>query len=131
MVTLFNHSRWLKQGLIVTTVISALTGCSLLPKEEEGLKPPLAKPPELQIQTTEVRRGSLVVQLRGSAIFEPVEVVNYFFPTDGILKSIKIKAGDHISKGDVLFEKDLEAIELTLMEKQLEVEKLKYELSQL
>lgn len=117
--------------VIVGCLAAFASGCSLLPKEEEALKPPLFEPPKENHETMEVKRGNIAKQVRGVAFFESVETEYYQFKDiSGKLKEIHVKAGDKVKKGDVLVQLELEGLELAILERQLDVERVKLGLEQ-
>lgn len=93
-------------SLIVAVLMVAMTaGCQyILPKEEESLAPPLVVPKEVKYTTTPVERGDIVSSVQGMARFQSVRRVDVQFASGGRVKSINIKYGDSVKKGDVLIE---------------------------
>lgn len=122
---------WIRNSLKWTLMIlfvAAATGCSLLPKEEEGLKPPLVEPVKEQLALYEVKRGDISKQIKGTAVFEPEMIAYHQFSSNGKLKELHVQPGQQVQKGDLLVEKDVAGLELTIKQRELEVEKKKYAL---
>jgi multidrug efflux pump subunit AcrA (membrane-fusion protein) len=106
------------------------SGCSLLPKEIEVLKPPLVKPQKENYNLYEVKRGTITKQIKGTGIFEPSKVVYQEFKATGKITSISMKIGDTIKKGSSLFHLDSEGLEIVVMERERDLEKAKLSLHQ-
>ncbi|MDQ6421222.1 efflux RND transporter periplasmic adaptor subunit [Paenibacillus sp. LHD-117] len=98
----------------------SLTGCSLLPAEEEPLKPPLVKPPQENYRTVEVVKGRITQEIRGNGTLE-----SYFTDTvqfkagGGIVKEVLVKAGDIVKKGDPLIRLDTGNMDIELKQMEL------------
>ncbi|WP_186438210.1 efflux RND transporter periplasmic adaptor subunit [Cohnella terricola] len=110
---------------------STLAGCSLLPKEEEALKPPLVKPVQENYSTVTAEKGSIVKAITGSATFESVatEIAQYS-GKGGRIDKILVKSGDQVKKGDILVQLILDGLDIQLKEQQLALEKAKYAVRQ-
>jgi multidrug efflux pump subunit AcrA (membrane-fusion protein) len=123
-------SRTIKQAatLGLTLVLGgALAGCSLLPKEEEALKPPLVKPAQENYTTVKVEKGSIVKAISGSGSLESVHTdISQFTGQGGRIQEILVKSGDKVKKGDVLVQLILDGLDLQVKEQQLALEKAKY-----
>lgn len=106
---------------------SVLTGCSLLPMEEEPLKPPLAKPVQEEYNTVKVATGTISRNVRGSGTFESTQTdLAQFTAQGGRVQEIFVKAGDTVKKGDLLIQLNVEGLDLQLKEAALALEKAKY-----
>jgi RND family efflux transporter MFP subunit len=112
--------------LAVSLIMALLAGCSLLPNEEEALKPPLVKPAEEQYNTVKVERGTVAKEIRGNGTFESVHTeYAQFTEQGGRVKEVLVKAGDMVKKGDLLIQLDVEGLDLKLKEQELALEKSK------
>jgi len=127
-------SRNLKRSAALGLVLimgGALAGCSLLPKEEEALKPPLVKPVQENYSTSEATKGTIVKAITGSGTFESVSMsIAQFTGQGGRVEEILVKSGDAVKKGDVLVQLIVDGLDLQLKEQELALEKAKYALSQ-
>lgn len=113
-----------KCGLVIVTAACLMAGCSLLPKEEEPLKPPLAQPAELKISTVEVKRESIATSVKGTAYLESVSKAYHQFTQSGFrLEEVLVSSGDEVKQGDVLMSLEVPGLEMELLSKNLEVEK--------
>ncbi|WP_158602442.1 efflux RND transporter periplasmic adaptor subunit [Cohnella endophytica] len=123
-------SRTIKQAATLGITIllgGALVGCSLLPKEEEALKPPLVKPAQENYSTVKATKGQIVKAITGSGAFESVHTdVAQFTGEGGRIEKILVKAGDQVKKGDVLVQLILDGLDLKLKEQELALERAKY-----
>lgn len=108
-----------------------VSGCSLLPKEEEALKPPLIKPVQQNLELFEVKRTSIARQLKGSAVFTPAERQELSFKeSGGRLKELLIHLGDTVKPGDAVARIESGDLEMRLQQQRLNVEKARILLEQ-
>ncbi|WP_378099022.1 efflux RND transporter periplasmic adaptor subunit [Cohnella hongkongensis] len=123
-------SRILRRAVIFGIAFSiggALAGCSLLPKEEEELKPPLVKPRQENYTTVTAEKGTIVKAVAGSGVFESVTTsVAQFSGQGGRIDAIFVKSGDQVNKGDPLAQLIVDGLDIRLKEQQLALEKAKY-----
>ncbi len=133
MVSLYNNQsernrRPLRAGIITAMAAAVLittSGCSLLPQEDQPLKPPLVKPVEVQNRTAEAELGTIVKNLSGSAVLEPVTFTHHeFTEAGGRIEEVLVRAGAEVQQGDVLIRLKTEGLDLELIRKQVEVEKM-------
>ncbi len=119
------NKNWAKVSMLCLSLV-ILSGCSLLPKLEEPLAPPLVKPVKQNYTTVEAKTGSIVSSVKGLGAFEPVDVVYHQFKEDGgKIKEVLVKAGDIVKKGDPLIQLEVEGLDIEIKYKLLEVEKAK------
>lgn len=105
---------------LALTIMVALSGCALLPAEEEPLKPPLVKPPQENYRTTAVVKGSIAQEVKGNGTLESYESDAISFKSEGgRVKEVLVRAGDEVKQGDVLVQLDVGDMDITL--KQLEM----------
>jgi multidrug efflux pump subunit AcrA (membrane-fusion protein) len=127
LLKLRNYS--LAMSLFVS--LSLLAGCSLIPNEEEPLKPPLVKPAEQNYSTDEVKMGDIRREVRGSGIFESTESeLAQFKSQGGRLKKLYVSSGDEVKKGDLLAELVVDGLDVQLLEQKLGVERAGYAVKQ-
>lgn len=116
-----------KLTAVLAAASLALTGCSLLPVEDNPLQPPLVEPAEEQFDIVEAARGDIRTFLRGTANFvsSAVEPLS-FQESGGRIKSINVKLGDEVEAGDLLAE-----LETGDLAHQIELQQLNVERAQL
>jgi RND family efflux transporter MFP subunit len=110
-----------------TLVIATLSGCSLLPKEEEAIPPPLVKPAEQKFDVAKVKKGELSIYFKGIATVVSKSQENVFFKQGGgRLSAIHISQGDKVKKGQLLAELGSDDLKL-----RLELQRISFERTQL
>lgn len=96
-----------------------LTGCALLPSEQEALAPPLVEPIKPTYQTTVVKEGPIETGLQGTAQFESANVVFYqFLQSGGRVSEVFVKTGDEVKAGDVLVQLEFDNLDMELLNRQ-------------
>ncbi|MDP4090960.1 MAG: efflux RND transporter periplasmic adaptor subunit [Bacillota bacterium] len=99
------------------------TGCGLLPKEEEVLAPPLTPPKKQEYQTFDVTRKAITNSILGNGNLISTSENNVFVKDNGKrVKTVNVKFGDTVKKGDLLIQ-----LESGVSEDDLEMEKLNLE----
>jgi multidrug efflux pump subunit AcrA (membrane-fusion protein) len=133
MVSLSTKVSWIKRiGLLAACSLAfAVSGCSLLPKEEAALKPPLVKPVKENFELYEVKRGSIIKKMTFMATFASSKTQNLYFKESGQrLLSINVKLGDTVKPGDIVAQLDTGDLETRVRMQQLNVEKAQISLVQ-
>lgn len=97
---------WRKlKGVMILCSVFTLSGCSLLPREEQTLAPPLVEPAKVQYKTVKVKRDSVIKRVKGTAEFAAVDKKELSFSeSGGRIGTIFIKNGDKVDKGEVLLQ---------------------------
>jgi multidrug efflux pump subunit AcrA (membrane-fusion protein) len=114
-------------GLITGT----LTGCSLLPVEEEELQPPLVQPIKEILNVMEAKRSNIVKQITGVATFASDKTdYLYYKNSGGKLISINLKLGDMVKAGDVVASTETDELVTKIRLQEIAVEKVKISLMQ-
>ncbi|WP_159438298.1 efflux RND transporter periplasmic adaptor subunit [Massiliimalia massiliensis] len=125
----------LRVGKILVSIAAMtllLQGCSVMPEEEELLAPPVKEPEAVEYTTQKVERGDIVNTAKGSGNIGSKKQYSLSFPyRSGYLKSVNVKLGDTVKKGQLIAELDTDSLEKDIQKKQLEIEKIKLELEQL
>ena len=88
-----------------------LTGCYLLPQEEQPLSAPELTVEALTYDTQEVELSTIERWETGTGTFVSRYSESYAFEDTGILKEIYVKSGQTVKQGDILAELDTEAID--------------------
>ncbi|WP_284639839.1 efflux RND transporter periplasmic adaptor subunit [Paenibacillus silviterrae] len=112
-------------------VLIALTGCGLLPKEEQALKPPLVKPVKENFELYEVKRGSIKKQVSGVATFasDRLEYLS-FSESGGRLAAMHVSLGSTVKAGDVVAELDKGDLLNRVRQQEINLEKAQIALEQ-
>ncbi|MCM3079395.1 efflux RND transporter periplasmic adaptor subunit [Brevibacillus invocatus] len=125
-------SRVTKSLVAIACMSVLLTGCSLFPKEEPMLAPPLVEPVQVTYEVAEVTKGTITKSIKGSSTFTTVDKKELSFPeTKGLrLMSFAVSNGELVKKGQVLAELDATELERSIEMALYEVEKAKLELQE-
>jgi macrolide-specific efflux system membrane fusion protein len=92
---------------LLLCLVMILSACSLLPKEEPILAPPLVEPAQMQFSTAEVIRGDISRSVAAVGNFYPLKITNVFSEQNGRMKEIYVKHRDVVKKGDLLVQLDV------------------------
>jgi macrolide-specific efflux system membrane fusion protein len=112
-------------------ISASLTGCSLLPAEEEALKPPLIKPAQENYRTVTVEKGTITQDINGSGTLESTQSeIAQFVGQGGRIAKMLVTSGGKVKKGDVLVQLNVDGLEIQLKEQELAVAKAKLSFKQ-
>ncbi|MCR8631271.1 efflux RND transporter periplasmic adaptor subunit [Paenibacillus radicis (ex Xue et al. 2023)] len=127
MVKLSNKlSRKLLLLAAVGIVTGTLSGCSLLPVEEEDLQPPLVQPVKETLNVVEAKRSTIAKQITGVATFVSDKTNYLYYKTPaGKLISIDVKLGDKVKAGDVVASTETSELETKIRLQEIAIEKVK------
>lgn len=124
-----------KQKKIASLILAAgvgaavLSGCSLMPQEEEVLAPPLIQSSDVQYTTETAVKGTISDVVSDSCTAVAASQYNLSFGSHGgYLKTKNFLSGDQVKKGDVLATIDSGDIETNLQNAKIELEILKLDL---
>lgn len=119
-----------RHAVITSAFATLLSGCSLLPKEEPILAPPLVEPVQVTYDVAEVTLGTIKRSIRGTSTFTTVDKKELSFPeSKGLrLKTLNVNSGDMVKAGQVLAELDATELERSIEMAKYEVDKAKLEL---
>jgi len=104
----------------VIPMVLALDSCFLLPKEDDILAPPLARPPEITYATTKVTRATLenTITAYGSFTFSR-EVDLSFEKRGGRLDRIFVDSGESVARGTLVAALHTDEVENSLAQARL------------
>ncbi len=126
-----NKIRGSTARLLMTAIcLSLLSGCSLLPQEQEQEKLPNIRVPKIsQKPEYPVKRNTLELKVSGSGKLMSEREENLFF-TEGNRRvtNVYVKAGDRVKKGQVLAELDTGDTESQIRRKEIDLEKSELDL---
>lgn len=113
-----------------TTLLSLLiSGCFLLPKEEDTLAPLLLQTSEFNYNVEKIKRGNIENRLivEGKLVNRNRTALS-FYPYGGVLKSMKVRVGSIVKRGDILAELDKELLlyDMKMQEMSLKTAELNY-----
>lgn len=109
--------------------LAFLSGCGLLPQEEEALAPPLVKPKREEYQLVKAERKDLTKYVRGVGSLVSTKESSLFFKDQGRrLKEIQVKSGQQVKKGDVLASVDSGNLDSRMKLQQIALKKLQIQL---
>jgi len=102
--------------------LAVTSGCSLLPKEEEEEALPTINPPKLSKKPEyTVKTDTLITRVRGSGKMMSSREEDVFFTEDNKrIKEVYVKAGDQVTKGQLIAELDVSELESQLRQKRLQ-----------
>lgn len=110
-------------GVFVVTT-SILSGCSLLPKEESNVAPPLVKPQKQEYNLYKIVKKAIVDDEEGSATFVSSDTYSICFKDQGKrVNKIDVKVGDSVKNGQTLIESDQGSIATDIQMEEYNVEK--------
>ncbi|WP_079909244.1 efflux RND transporter periplasmic adaptor subunit [Paenibacillus sp. 32352] len=115
----------------ISGMLLALSGCSLLPVEEEELAPPLVEPVKETLSLFEAKRADIVKQITGVATFASDKTDYLYYKTSaGKLISINVKLGDRVKAGDLIASTETGELETKIRVQEIAIEKAKIALVQ-
>ncbi|MBB3108038.1 RND family efflux transporter MFP subunit [Paenibacillus phyllosphaerae] len=113
----------MRRASMLLLIAFALSGCSLLPREDAVLQPPLVEPAQEELDVVEVGRGSIQTFLKGNATFESSNVKALSFKDGGQLKSVNVTLGQTVKAGELLGELETGDLDLQLGLQRLSLER--------
>jgi multidrug efflux pump subunit AcrA (membrane-fusion protein) len=113
-----------KTAAAAALIASLLSGCSLLPAEEQQLQPPLVKPAQEKFDVVEVKKGTIQTFLKGTANFIATERQSLFFTeSGGRVNAVHVNLGQEVKAGDLLIDLITGDLDLQAKLQKLNVEK--------
>lgn len=120
-----------KRTAVLLMMSLALSGCALLPVEQEVLQPPLVEPAQEQFDAVKAGKGDIQTALRGTANFVSASAANLSFKeSGGRLKAIPVTQGQEVKAGDLVAEIETGDLEYQISLQKINVEKMQLLLSQ-
>lgn len=105
-------------------VLSLMSGCSLLPEEEDSLQPPTLQKVQKQYEIVDVKRGNIERFITSTATATSGTNTPVSFPeSGGRLKNIFVQVGDLVKAGQPIAELDTGDLPVRIKLQKLNVEK--------
>jgi len=122
-----------KMVLIAMLLVLCMTlsGCFMLPQEEEILAPPLIEPKEVAYETVQVGKGDIQVMEQVTGYFTSIVRERAFFTSSGRLSAVHVHNGKAVEAGDILMELDNENLEKQIRDQKIVIEKKMLQIQQL
>lgn len=119
-------------SLSMCVIVSSLSACSFLPKEEAVLAPPLVEPAKVEYDVVDVKTGNIVKSLKGAGSLTPVENHTLSFSeSGGRIKKFHVAEGDVVKKGQLLVEVDTATLSFDTKQAELDLKKAELQLKAL
>ncbi len=115
-------------GLLLAVFL--LSGCGLLPKEEEIIPTPIPTPAETTKAVYDVRRGDLVETLSVNGRLTAAQEAVLYFKVQGRLKEISVVSGEKVQAGAVLAQLDVGDLDTRVALAELNVRKAQLKIDQ-
>lgn len=97
-----------------------LSGCSLIPKEQEALAPPLIEPVATQYDLEVIERTDLIDAFEGSAVFHSANSTEVYTRELGHrIKEIHVEPNQNVEKGQLLIELEQDDLEFDVTQQQI------------
>ncbi len=120
------------QFCLLSLFIIFLSACSILPKEEQVLAPPLVEPAKIEYDVVEVKAGEIIKSIKGTGNLIPQNRQSLSYTQDGgRLKTIHVSEGDLVKKGQTLIEVETGNLAYDIEQLQLDLKKAKLRLEQM
>lgn len=118
--------------LLAAVATATLSGCALMPKEEELPDAPvIRKGTGTEFTMTYVQRGDLIATKRYSATYRAVRQEQLSFAVSGVrYDQVYVQEGDSVRKGQLLAELEQEAIGSDVRSQQAAVDQLQLRIDQ-
>lgn len=116
---------------LALTLCLSLTGCFMLPQEEEVLAPPLIEPEEATYETVQVALGDMQLIEQVTGYFTSTVRERVSFTSAGRLGAVHVHSGQEVAQGDILMELDNEDLQKKIRDQQIVVEKKRLQLAQM
>lgn len=117
--------------ILSLALIFPLAACSLLPKEEPVLAPPLVEPAKIEYDVAQVKKGKIVKRVKGLATVTPTENQPLSFTQSGErLKKIHVNKGIEVKKNQLIAELDSGSLAFELELAEIELKKAQLRLKQ-
>lgn len=112
-------------ALVCAVTAGALSGCYFFPEEEKLLEPPVLKVEDVTYSTYKAVKKTIINKASASGyITSKLQENCMFTQRDGEIKTVHVKAGDVVKKGDLIAEYDIGDLEYELRRQELVVQQM-------
>ncbi len=119
-----NFKKTIASILAVTTILGSLSGCVFLPDEEEVLAAPSVETKDISYTTVTVEKKDLVLKDVNLATVESQNRYDMSFTEQsGTVAKLHVHVGDVVKEGDILCELDTSALDYSITEVNLHLQK--------
>ena len=99
-------------------------GCTFIPKDDSVAQAVLIKPQKQEFTTDKVKKGTVKQAVTGSGTLTPFNSTNLSFSGQNQrVKSIKVKAGDNVKKGQVLITGESDELDSSIKDASYDIQK--------
>lgn len=129
-MNLYGYMKKMKFPILLTlaALMLVLSACSLLPKEEPVLEPPLVEPARMTFSTMEVFKGDIERSFKAVGNFYPLHMTNVYSTQNGRIKEIYVHHRDVVTKGDLLIQLDVGDLQEQIKDHQFTLRRAEIEL---
>ncbi|GAA0302720.1 macrolide-specific efflux system membrane fusion protein [Gracilibacillus halotolerans] len=111
---------------IMGGILLLLSGCNLIPKEQEALAPPLIEPAATQYDIEVIERNDLIDAYEGSAVFHSANSTEVYTRELGHrIKEIHVEPNQNVEKGQLLIELEQDDLEFEVTQQQIALNEAK------
>lgn len=111
---------------IMGGILLLLSGCNLIPKEQEALAPPLIEPAATQYDIEVIERNDLIDAYEGSAVFHSANSTDVYTRELGQrIKEIHVEPNQNVEKGQLLIELEQDDLEFEVTQQQIALNEAK------
>ncbi|MCD7742306.1 MAG: biotin/lipoyl-binding protein [Ruminococcus sp.] len=120
----FKTNKRILSLILCASLTASLSGCYLLPDEEEVLEAPTVKASEVTYTTVTAQRKTLEKKIVNSGTIMSEQQYNLSYEDQGgTISEFYVRAGDSVKEGDVICEIDTTEIEYQIKLKELDRER--------
>jgi macrolide-specific efflux system membrane fusion protein len=109
---------------MILLTIFLCSGCAIIPREDDTVAPPLKEPPQVTYESKEIKKATIERKIQCSGHFISISQKDLSFKNqNGKLKSINVKYGDKVKKGQLIAELITDNILNSVQQQQVTLDK--------